>query len=567
MMDRLYEGLPAGLDQKFQDHLATCPACAAEWEAVQISHAALQKLDPPTIPLPLQDQVREYAASPDENVQITSEWHFYSMATAVSFILLLIGAGIYQNYDHLVPGTSSASQSAPQEKSDRWQKDTPQLARNEPHATQPDSIPFPVSEGDILLAQLPVSHDTLGYAVPQRNYVVNTKSAPPVQVVRSEPGEINPPHTFSVSTSKLEPAGPASAAPVEMEEKDSISAKTYFQTGLRLYNTAFTKVGEERQALLQSAVVFLSDLESKFPEQSQWLALALILKADTLQQLGNNTESVATYQTMIRHFNSMEPYCEQARLSIVNLLLKENSKTHQTTQALESFQQLYPHSPHFPKLAFAVADQIQSSSPEGTLHWCHRIMAHCNRADPTWDKASRLASQVEEKIQDTFGIKDFMLVGPVASEASLIDYLPIDPKERFKGIGKTKLQWQRPYPNEKGVVDCLTWVKKPEQNHALFAATAIDSSQPRTIRLMIQASTGAWIWWNEEPIYGRTWNGTYETSLQILPPVQMKQGWNQLQIKSYPFLGQSTEWKFSIKIIDENGHFIPDLRIDPTQAE
>ena len=186
--------------------------------------------------------------------------------TAVSFILLLIGAGIYSKLRPPGPHIL-ASQSAPRRNPIVWQK-IPALARNEPHEPNRFHSISGVRRGHSAGAT-PVSHDTLGYAVPQRNYVVNTKSAPPVQVVRSEPGKSNPPHTFSTSTSILEPLRRSGGDGRE----DSISAKTYFQTGLRLYNTAFTKVGKN-PGILQSAVVFLSDLESNFQEQSSgWHSL------------------------------------------------------------------------------------------------------------------------------------------------------------------------------------------------------------------------------------------------------------------------------------------------------
>lgn len=605
MMDRLYEDLPAKQAEKLDRHIESCPHCAQEWKAVQEGHEAMKQMHEVAVPSPLQEDIHQFALSPAEE-DARPAWKGYrTYSVAASFLLFVTIGGMLCWHGNPPPArspeTKNSSAIALNINDNFSRKDAPAIVKDVSNlksvdhlAPSSDKSQKPVQlasvDEDILVIQPPHPDDVMihhpgpypddvaihspskrdSYSfhdlAPRKQGKRQEKSSPAAAKRKEKKDKAKTQPTRMNSHLAMTGAKPSDDTAVKTavkKENAGVSAKEYFQTGLKLYNTAFKKVGEEKQSLLHSAVIFLRDLETRFPKDSKWVALSLILKADAQKQLQKYDESIHTYQSMIRKFYNMEPYCQQARASILHVLVNNREDYEQARIALKTFHQLYPDSSQFTQLAFALAEKIVKNDPEKALTLYKEVMQTHEEAHPAWNKAHRLAKEAEKKIEERYLIKDFWFLGPVEDHTTSRAVLPFDLKHEFKNAAGKICRWQRPFTNEVGVVDAKSFVPNLKENQAMYAFTHIHCKDAQRIYILFGGSQALRLWLNGDPVYGQSWQQPYKPNQDSIR-CGLKEGWNTLMVKTYPYI-KTKEWKFSIKITDDNGHIMPFLKVDPTK--
>ena len=624
MMDRLFDELPQDQITHLEKHLQTCPVCAAEWQEVQKGHAVMKKLDTPEIPSSLQIKVLGYSYLPADAVPAESRHQYrWWLGMAASFLLVFL-SGVWMADYFSLSGKSGNLQTSlaygplhdesvkPQERFNTMQKPQAPAVSNNPvmervtettgfaiHKTDKDSLagsiqpakpiqpknenqPAVIAQAPKVLAGVEMKIKSAAQPISMDQDILITVPPHPDDIMIKNPGPhpddkmIVPKYTKNIAQSLKQQPQPESkekyavlelntneeaktelAATKPVSEK---SAREYFQTAMKLYNTAFTKTGDEQKSLLQSAVIFLNDLESKFPSESKWLAMAIILKADAHKQLGQNAESIATYQSLIRRFYKVEPFCEQARVSIVQLLINDNQSVPNAIAALDTFHRLYPKSGDYPKVAFAVAETVKNSSPEITYTVCKEIMNTCEQPHPVWNKANILAQSVQEQIKNKFAVSEYWFLGPMPEETGFHDITPFRPEQSYNN---NQLKWTLNKFTETGLRDnSLQW-PAPDGHQSLFACTSVFSNTDQTVNIIITRNSNVFcLWINGEAVYadqGMT-AGDF-----IQPAVRIHKGWNDLLVKTIPY-PDSKSWNFNIQFLDDRNQILANLKVDPTMA-
>ncbi len=326
--------------------------------------------------------------------------------------------------------------------------------------------------------------------------------------------------TAADESSSIHTAAGRSSTALTLSANEDDNAEDLFRTGLKLYNNAFTKVGKEKEALLISAISFLSSVEERnIPHLRNWVALSLILIADSHRALGQVEDSINTYHRMIDSFPELDSYCEQSWVSIVKLHLEQNNGLCLAEQTLDQFKTKYPNASEFSSLALAIAEKIQDSSPESAYKWCDRVIKQCPDADPLKYKAERLAREVEKKLLDQTNIQDWWIYGPVEREAAPSDIPGLNTRNRLDVTSKSKngkISWIRPFPDGQGSAN-LASAFKSKKDSAAMAITYVWCSEDQTLGYAFEASDGFRVWINDRPVFGQVWGRGCVTAIGSEP--------------------------------------------------
>lgn len=528
MMERLYES--PGLEDTawLEKHLAACPACAAEWDEVQRAHAILRKLNDPAVPAWLERKVTAEPFAGELPIRTSRTRTWMKFAAAASFLLLL--AGIY-------PYTLRHS---------AWKVAAPEQAAQ--------GIMVPPAAPQVAMDQLgavpsaPAEAPALG--------VATRRGAGPASTTGTDTLAAGRP----VRAFQGEPRAKLASKP---EEADGyLKAGELFRTGLKLYNTAFTKIGDDQKTLLKSAIVMLEDVEKQYPGENYWIALALILIADSHRALGDTDTAARTYQRMIDHFPEEETYCRQARESLVKLWLNRPETVKQAENELEAYAARYPASLEFARLAMEFCEITGRDHPDQAMAWCRRVMEQFPEQHPERQKASRMLAQVENPLRDKYYLESWWLMGPLPAET-----LPQeDGDSRFTSWLKPR-RTPRTQPRyelrrERGLeIDLKQEFKTPPAPASAFARTYIHSATDEEIFLQMGFADGIRIWCNNDPVWGQITNQDFQKD-QYAVMLPLKAGWNEILIKLY-HLRPEADWKFSAIPTGLDGHLRPELKADP----
>ncbi|MBN2329513.1 MAG: zf-HC2 domain-containing protein [Candidatus Omnitrophica bacterium] len=513
MMDRLYETLPPEKSRQLDAHIEDCPDCAAEWKDVKSAHAFMKFLPEQAVPAHLQQAVlqqSEMEALPPESEPFWQNWRKWS---AAAVFILIVGVS-YSLWD-----------SGPQNLSSIAAGGNPDL--NKTIAKLNGSL-HPAEENE------PAEAD----GGRERKEHKDT-----------EPAQIKPSTQYAV-------IGPL--------DSKSQNAEELFQTGLRLYNKAFTKTGEDRKAMLRSAVLMLNDLETLYPSEKEWIAMGMILKADSHRAMDEPEKSIEAYRKMIERFSDMPLYCRQARASMIKVMLDRDSRIEEIDQQLTQFQTLAPPPAEFAQLALAFSEKISDCSPEQALVWYQRVQNSLPERHPIRNKAINESAAVEQKIRDRYYIEDWKVIGPFPQEMlPEIDSIPnqdiftslIRQAERFDYELVNLVQRK---PKDDPVIDLKDLLQQSPAESSAFAQTYVYSPKEQWVRLLIGFTDGLRVWLNNDPVASRIERYNFSRDSLSLR-CQFQEGWNSLFVKSYHIRNQR-EWKFSILITDNSGRIIPDLK-------
>lgn len=512
MMERLFGESAPERDGALQRHLDGCPGCAREWDEARSAHEwyARRLADEPSASL---DAALTQCARKTEPAARTGAWNgrTWAWAAAASFTVLIAGSSYFL-----------------------------------------DSY-FLKKEMDIADSTALASVDML--PIDSRS-ASGEPEAPQAQVL-SPRADARPMRT----------ANGSAVIAAKADSADSSAAESIFRDGLRLYNLAFASGDGAKQRLLRQSLERLNGVNGDPP----WNALASILIADAHNHLGEADEAIKTYRGMVRRHAGLEPYCMEARSSMISLMLGEG-RLPEALRALEEFGERYPNSRAFAELAFAAAESVKDASPETALILYGKVRGENGGGHPVAGKASRLAAELEAELMERSSIRDWMLIGPMPIRnlphnvpgLETRQYERRDRESMLETAG-ADVQWERPFEGETGPVDLGALYGAPDGQRCAFAATSVHSPESRAVNIAFKAADGVRIWVNGEPVWGAAHGMRYDDGWRAAP-ARLREGWNTVWIKSY-HLGNGEEWKFAFRFLDEAGHFLTDLRTDPARGE
>ncbi len=521
MMERLYETLPPDKDRMLETHIQSCQVCASEWKDVQAAHSFMKHLPEKTVPLHLQQAILQQSqleALPPESESWTRSWPKWA-AAAVLIACLSVTYSLWDGRP-VKPSTDAALvhpnlNTLALNKLNGFQKNSEEQKTDYTSISSPDQENVPA-------ISLQTSREN--------------KSVPSIQ--------------------------PAVVVPADPNEQDT---EQLFRTGLRLYNNAFTKTGDDQKTLLNSAILLLDDLEKRHPDQGSWIAMGMILKADSYRVLNETEKAISIYRQMAERFADQHPYCEQARASRIKLMLKSDDFIEETEEQLIQFENLQPPPAEYALLALSFSKKVVSTHPEKALGWTQRAMNSLPERHPIREKAVQQYREIEEAVREKFYIQDWKVIGPFPLETlPEFDFRKSEFDVLSSLIQKAKnpesIQLVQRKPNGNPIIDIAELLKQPPTNTCAFAQTYIYSPTDRVIHFQLGYTDGLRVWLNGEPLFSsvRSRNFRLDRNTMNAP---LKEGWNQLFLKCYR-TRDIEEWKFSLLPTDTNGLFIPELKFD-----
>ncbi len=546
MMEKLYGEISSNDDHRLEQHLHICETCLYEWDEVQLSHQMMASLPDDMLPLHLEKSILESSRQLDSVPERSSSGTRKYMAVAAVFLLLIGGGLFYRMVERAdTQINSSKSDSSHQIVSTTSSEKTfPGMKIREKEEKNTEMFFESTEKEGIIPTQIKKDNTT---------WVERYKSSNPERLSmyafdQRETNESKPKAELETEISKTSLT--LVAKPLDEDEAEEL-----FRTDLKLYNKAFTKIGDERNAILTSAIIYLRDMEKLYPTQLHWIALGKILIADAHRELGETSKAVKIYRQMISDFPELETYCKQARISIVHLLMDSTGGLQEAEKELDELRSLYPASQEFAQLAFTYAGKVQDSNPEKAFEWCRYLIGNfydignLSASHPTFQKVQRLAVDLQQKILEKHTIRDWLIAGPFPMDTDLDD-LP----------DRNSKKWQRPFEHAQGEITLNNFMSK-KKDLCAFVQTSIYSPEKKAVNLHYGCTDGLRIWLNGEPVYGYVVKGQYR---QDMLPAFLKKGWNSIIVKTYHF-PESEDWRFSIRFMDPNGWVIPDLKYDPTK--
>ncbi len=560
MMEHLYGEITSTDLTRLLKHLQHCVDCAVEWEEVQYSHKVMTSLSDEPLPAHLEHAVLEASKTTDtvpihNSSRLLRRW----IAVAAVFLILILSAG--STFYVLNQPTQSNEQLAFDSQPDVEKIMLP----SEPLSRMPRGEE---NEAGTVISQLPKSDR--GLAPTNGGHKAYTTS--------NESENNNPEKMFAgVNSYGMKKNGTKERLGIETKAKsvsmlldtkavNAEQAEELFRIGLNLYNKAFTKIGSEREVILNSAIIYFRDFEKQHPDFRKWIALGKFLSADSCRELGNIDMAVGIYRQVIEEYTDMDACVKNARLSIIKLLLDENKQLQQVESELEQFEKQYPLSPEFARFALEYADKVHKKSPEKAAVWCRNVMNHWPEYHPTWLKAQELSDKMQDFLLEKETIKDWWITGPVdrdmiTQEIFIKDFQSLTPhyfekKRTFMGVD---ISWKRPFPGESGEVDLGKCFQQYFPTACAYAVTFVHSARNQVVLLSYAGTDGMRIWIDNNPVVGSIWKDQYQ---QNMIEISLKEGWNTLTIKSY-HVSEKKDWRFSIRFLDRNGYIIPDIHADP----
>ncbi len=535
MMDRLYETVAPDHLKKLEAHLLSCPQCAAEWDDVQRAHNMLASGLTQEVPMHLDQAILSQSNAQAAPVPIKSRFGWRRIAAAASF-LIVVGIS-YQV----------------------WQKDDPGLIiqsdLSQNISVQSD---IPTNKEEALASSERIQLKALGYssAAPAPSLMKNKQDA---KLTRSQPQQ-------SIQPAVLAP-----------RHESTSNAEEYFRTSLKLYNKAFATTGDDKRVLLRSAIIMLQDIETRYPQDGQWIAMSMILIADSYRELGDKDKAIETYQHITDQFSDLPVYTRQARASMLKLMLdKPQVDIDQAEKVLVQYQEQQPSPTEFVKLALAYSAKVNSSSPEHAYEWYKKIKNYLPPQHPLIEKANRESRDIELKLRNHSYIMDWKIVGPL-EQATLLETDRTGSYEKWFSSKSRKFGKENTYIIENSKRYCLVpeidlvhlFNQAPPRSCA-FAYTKIYSPKKQYAHLILGFSDGLRIWLNGDHVSGGLENHRYKRDSASVK-CSLKKGWNELLFKSYYHkdrADENREWKFSALLVNNNGELMPELRysVDATTS-
>lgn len=208
-------------------------------------------------------------------------------------------------------------------------------------------------------------------------------------------------------------------------------------------------------------------------------------------------------------------------------------------------------------------------------------------------RASRLMSEMRERLGDALYSKDFYVLGPLPfpeddfqwggenkpewlRHACVLDGVKaIDPAAKFKikfdkgkhtdggqgggGIEEPELAWQRPHQNGKGTLDFRVLFPDCPNYASAFALTFIRSRGLARAKLHIGSDDGVAVWVNGACVH---WNSVHRgvTKDQDVVDVTLCDGWNPVVLRVHQGWGG---WGLALRATDLRGRPLRTEDIDP----
>ncbi len=358
--------------------------------------------------------------------------------------------------------------------------------------------------------------------------------------------------------------------PTLAKHDSSKKAEQTFRTALELYNKAFSKIGEEREALLRSAIVYLEESMQSHENSSQWEAFSMILIADAYRELGKVGKSIDTYEHMLTRFPNTEPHGQKARASLIRICLASTNHLDKAQSELSLYKEKYPDSNDLYQLAYDYSSRVQKEKPKEALQWLNFIVDNAPNGHSLSQRSYTLSNAVQNKIKDQFILKDWWVIGPVnyldvmQMESTAEDWID---NRRWNDIYGQPTSWKRIDDNSK-INDVLNFPGKKEGiTSSAISVTYVNSEETQIAYLI--AHKGARpnrVWLNQETIYQSRPSENQEQGYSSMK-ISLQKGWNELAVKYALMNSNSLELinQTQILILDQQKRLLTDVTIDPTQ--
>ena len=179
-------------------------------------------------------------------------------------------------------------------------------------------------------------------------------------------------------------------------------------------------------------------------------------------------------------------------------------------------------------------------------------------------------SALERKMKEKYYVTDWWILGPMKivtmpNDINVLDTRDFSPIKKSFYNARTISWTQTKTPNEISVSDLF---KQTPDNTCAFFKTYVHSPKEQTVSMHLTGTDGLRLWVSGKHVWGQAWGrlrnqGRYK---QLVCHVPLKEGWNELLIKSYN-IPPDEDWKLSLLITDQFDHLIPDLIIDSNRSD
>lgn len=348
-------------------------------------------------------------------------------------------------------------------------------------------------------------------------------------------------------------------------------AEALFRDGLAVYNRAFRKVGEEKATLLQSAVLILDDVPKLFPAQKDWAALALTITADAHREMGQPQKAIEAYQRLLSAYAQRQPIAQQARASLIRLLLQQN----QNQAAADELGKLKPAAGDFSEataLTLTLAKQSQAQAAHIALAPLQQL---AETMPPTHLLYGRIQAQQQTTLQQVLQqntLREWLYLAPLSLNTPpheaphLFAGHQVNHADSIHSKEGQLIQWKIYAAPPNQAIRLIDLLDNVPLRSSAYLKTWIQSGHAQNGVLFIQALPAMRIWLNQQEIQ------LTNTSEIQTHPIHLQTGANQLvvQCQSRPENGEAG-WPIALAIQSAEGNFLqaeiqmhknPDLIID-----
>lgn len=389
----------------------------------------------------------------------------------------------------------------------------------------------------------------------------------------SESHEIQEDNRLGVATKQSQESQPNAARLASQDNASPPSpelreTEQLFRTALEVYNHAFAKVGDDREALLRSAIALLRDVNAYFPQQREWADMALLLIADAHRQLDDTDAALQACLALAERRHASDSLARQARVAAVEILIGERG-WEEANRELDTLFTHFPKDSETATLALTLARRLIDEQPEAALPWLNRLQEEWPPAHPIHAKAENLRDDLEQARLATLAIRDWWVIGPLSLGALYSEVIPqqsgnpSSPLGEFVQFDGARFEWRRTEGGEKKGIDLLMFMERPTLNASAFLQTFIYSDEEQVVCLIyFYEEDGPTLhpWLNGERMSNTNWRAE---GIRAHPfNGKLQAGWNRLVVKTY-FDTKIDEdrWPVAVLILDEHGRIATDLTI------
>lgn len=365
----------------------------------------------------------------------------------------------------------------------------------------------------------------------------------------------------------------------QKSQVDEAKAEELFRIGLANYNLAFTKVGEERETLLKSAIISLRDVREEFPGALDWVAFSLMLIADAHRELNNIDDAIEAYQVVLAECSNRDTLCQKARLSSLQLMIHDETRREQAVRLAESLVVENGLTDETATTLLTLAEQMKTERPHQVLRWMDAIIGQWAESHTFHRKARQIRFIAQAHWLKLVAIRDWIRSPNVPISTT---YMQAILRDGQHGLGDAEHRVSlHPVPWEPITLENGTTNFSAMQNQqAVFYRTYVYSPVKQSLMLVSCNPEYNEVFLNDESLWRVSWNPTsyknetgvrqfmrdWNTHLDgtrlFARPISLKQGWNHIAVRSLVENAEfHDQYEFSLAILLNDGRVPETLHI------